>query len=1339
MKIKKHININGLLVILALFIFGFGFDIRPDDKELFIGGGGSGVEIKPNVMILMDSSGSMNGIIFYPKNGLDNIAGTSDDGYDPGINYSGTVDGFTSSTNYLDDTESGWYARWVYSGNAREKSQSQLEGWSGKNFWTGCYAGDGTPDNFQVGSFGTYFRVGDKVIFRDTSKPYNSAVATLSSRYTKDGNNWFKLTDIEGGPITVNGGHFQQAPDGENWNPVVINMYGTTDLGYEVRWLRNYVEWVFIHAADEKQEAVSHFSTWGTFDVNSTPAERLSDCATPGNDDLSGTNPRIQKLFTRIQTAREVVCRVASDSNDIVKLGLFKFNGTNGGTLQEELADMADGSSELVAYKDNVWGIAADSWTPLAEALADVWYYFKPGPNSKTYWPVDYEIDNNLVNHPTANPVTPIDWYCQTNYVVIMTDGESSKDGFNDSGKYGDSAFLQKPVKRSEPWTDWDDGWGDPDNNDDKNSGYRPAGYSSSDTYCPNYTCWLTGSGGTDLLDDVAYFLRHQDMFPDDHYGDDSETGWPGDQNIYTYTIGFNFDNHMLEQAAVNGEGAYYTANSYLELVDAFRQVITSINLRNFAFASITAPRKTATATDADLTVSYVGYFLPSVASALWEGHLVAFELQDQWGFDADDSGGVEPEELVYDTKESCLTNSSGKECLRSVSLSIGQEWDIADPGRIPADRALYTHNNNTTKIDFNVSQKTAIKPLIDASLTDVQVESIIDKIREPRLADIFHSDVSFIGAPPFGKQLFSTFDPPGESDETFATFYSNHENRAKVLYAGTNDGIYHMFYADGVNAGHEAWGFIPDEVLPSLKKIVLDGEHTYTVDGRATTADIYFKKPGDTINTWSTVMVFGLRDGGNAYYALDISDIGSSPKILWKFKDSTYSGKSYGKPVFGRLRLPDPDDAGKTIARWVVFLAGGFGFNSENAGDQEGKSVFILDAATGELLYMIGFDDTNGAAGAGAGTQKEVAVSDNGNNKFLTQSPLFNFPIPGSFTAVDADRNGFVDTLYFGNTGGHMFKTDVSDSDIANWQTFVVFEREYIADKFSADIELNGINGEVFTMKKKGFTLGDPVMGKTSYATGYITDIDDFDITVTTTSGTFVDEETLVTRTYDPIFHTPAVFYDQCGQLWVAFGTGDRDRPRTNSAKGRFIAVKDNGTTNLIEDTSGSKGSKTLQEITFGSDDTIAENDYDDTANGFFFDFPDDGEKIFDPKPFSLPDKDRNPHIYFNTYQPPSSSGTGPSTNPCAAPPEGNLFIYDIALMGCGTPDGGEEGGTTTLEASRNTGRFAGGGGYGQEDVIYTTESGNVGDVHGDTQATTTVVIDSTSGEIVYWKEKKR
>lgn len=1379
------------LILIAVMVSIFGFFLRPDDKELFMGSSAASALVKPNIMIVMDSSSSMNTVIFYPGKGLDGKVDTADDGYKPNVTYSGNVDSvvglytdLTVKDTLLLNTPT-WVARWITAAGVANQYEQPLA----NQYWTGCYATDGTGKNFQVGSNEANFSVGERVMYRNTAvAPFSPAVAKIKKKYISGGQPWFELEDIQGGPILANAtytkAYFQRRP-GET--AVIVKLWGGRDAWgsdaqcqYEdARYPVNYLKWMFIHATDDMRKGITHFCTYASFNTASTiPAgfkTKMVEGQSIGTIDSycdKGNHTNLTQLWTRIQVGREVMCWLARYQSKNMWMGLMAFeappnlkfcpNFDNdrandvtfdpaGGNLIDGLGDNSELAS-LVDYISKVYLVKANSRGALAETLLDTWDYYKPGPSDgKDYWPVDILLANGTLS--TANAVSYIKYWCQNNYVILMTGGSTSYDDFTNT-KYDGSMFRSSsyPVRRNPDTLEdqvWTKGWGDTDNYDPLPANYNPG----TATYCPNYTCWSPTVKGTDYLDDMAYFMRFQDLYPDrpapdnaPYFSDDPLTGWPGNQKIYTYVIGFNADNNLLQQTAINGDGGYYTADNYEELTQAFQNAITSINLRNFAFSSITAPKKTATATNDEVTLSYIGYFMPSASTSVWEGHMLANPLIDLWGFDVDGNGEVGPEESVYETEEDCYNNrtSDDQVCTRWLTLSLSQVWDAAD--HMPENRNLWTHNNSTL-IEFAGSNSAALNPLFgglpadsdgDGAADYAPALQIIDKIRTPQLGDIFHSDLAFVGPPPYGKQFIANLAPPDPEDQTFAEFYEANKDRRRVVYAGTNDGILHMFYADKLEGGDELWGFIPDEVLPSLKNIVLNNTHTYTVDGRITPDDIYYDKDGDGKNEWSTIAVFGLRQGGRSFYCLDVTEVGTQPSLLWKFNDTTHSGYSWGKPVIGRVKIDDPDDPGTIIPKWVVILPGGYEFNRDTPqlpntpNDLRGKAIFVLDAATGELLWMIGYKKPNGAA----------AVYDSGgvipftddmtdDRRHLTTVAEFNYPIPSSMTVIDRDGNGFLDTIYFGNLGGHLFKTDISAVDPAGWETKILF-KDYIPKNGPYTLSTKTSETQFTLSAKPTFALGAHIMGQTSFATAYVTAIAVKDITVTVINGSFVQGESIISRTYDPIFLSPSVAYDKCYQLFLCFGTGDRDRPRTNLDKGRFICFKDNDATfpHTIEDNSGTI-SPTLQQLTW----TLVSGQYKlanttiTNTNGWYFNFPNTSEKMFDPEPIILPDLQINPHIYFDTYQPPPSKITN-KDNPCDMPPEGTMTLYDLKLT-CGANE--------SIEGTSDTGRIAGGGVYeGKEYILYLTKSKEVAGVP-DENIYTEAKSFGDIGGLVFWKEKKR
>jgi type IV pilus assembly protein PilY1 len=199
------------------------------------------------------------------------------------------------------------------------------------------------------------------------------------------------------------------------------------------------------------------------------------------------------------------------------------------------------------------------------------------------------------------------------------------------------------------------------------------------------------------------------------------------------------------------------------------------------------------------------------------------------------------------------------------------------------------------------------------AGFDETQVEPILDwmtgAVGSPRdagqaLGDIYHGSPIVLSTP--------TFDT---ADEAFNLFRREPivARRPVTVLVNSNDGILHAFsvenYKDTIgkqyeySAGQEIWGFVPPLLINDLKSN-LDGHRTW-LDGTPVIKDVYFNRtPGGVgIQTggdkYHTVLITGMRGGGNAYVALDITDI-HEPKFLWQFTDENM-GYTYGQAAIGQ------------------------------------------------------------------------------------------------------------------------------------------------------------------------------------------------------------------------------------------------------------------------------------------------------------------------------------------------------------------------------------------------------------------------------------------------------
>jgi type IV pilus assembly protein PilY1 len=269
---------------------------------------------------------------------------------------------------------------------------------------------------------------------------------------------------------------------------------------------------------------------------------------------------------TRIQVARQVAINVINENPDI-RFGAFKFAYDQGGILVGECTSDPD---KLKQLKDNIALLKAKTWTPLAETLYDVTRYLRAvGPYSRYTSPIQYR--------------------CQKNFAIVITDGLPAYDKDVEHNSY--DTYSEYPNKRLPNW--------DGINND------RPLGNADESI-----------EGSYLYLDDVALFGYEIDMKKGGN--DAAGVSWDDPnyarQNMYTYTIGFTVDNEMLADAAKYGNGLYMTASNTEQLKAALKTALADISDKVLSSSSSAA--SSGSLSDADL-------FFPEYNSQYWTGELI--------------------------------------------------------------------------------------------------------------------------------------------------------------------------------------------------------------------------------------------------------------------------------------------------------------------------------------------------------------------------------------------------------------------------------------------------------------------------------------------------------------------------------------------------------------------------------------------------------------------------------------------------------------------------------------------------------------------------------------------
>lgn len=242
------------------------------------------------------------------------------------------------------------------------------------------------------------------------------------------------------------------------------------------------------------------------------------------------------------------------------------------------------------------------------------------------------------------------------------------------------------------------------------------------------------------------------------------------------------------------------------------------------------------------------------------------------------------------------------------------------------------------------------------------------------KLGDIYHSTPVVVGGPAF---YFS--------ENNYSAFYNNNKNRERMVYVGANDGMLHAFKAKATSGdGGEVFSIIPRNLLGNLKS--LRSTHDFYVDSSPKAYDVYFSSD----SKWKTVLVSGERGGGPYYFALDIT-VPNDPQILWEWTD-TDMGDTWARPDIGKVKV-------NGVTKTAAFITGGY-----STSNSTGNCFYAVDIETGTTL--------KGWTGLGSTDNK----------------------IPSGATAFDADGDGFVDYVYFGDTKGSVWKVDVRSDVTDNW-----------------------------------------------------------------------------------------------------------------------------------------------------------------------------------------------------------------------------------------------------------------------------------------------------------------
>jgi type IV pilus assembly protein PilY1 len=755
------------------------------------------------------------------------------------------------------------------------------------------------------------------------------------------------------------------APGGENKR--AKNGTGTTDSNFWTSGTSNLFSWTGV-------QRVSMFSAnyinWYTSTDAGTKKTRLSIVQDVANDlitDLKGVN-----------------------------LGIMRYSAdAQGGMVMWPVSEMTDDARSNM--HDIVNGFIPEGNTPLSETMWEAYSYLAGKE-------VTFGDDSKVVDHyeevcawwgcfdspvlglkpsvkESKTPKTeesrtydgPMDYSCQTTYVVYLTDGLPTEDNDAD-GKIEALTGKKCPDKIPNP---------------DKN--------------------WPTSGR---CLETLTGYMHDTDLRPD----------IVGDQKVITYVIGFGSSiassKDYLEAVAKAGGGQAYTQSDAAGLAATLEDIF--LKVQEAADSTFVAPSVSVNAFNRsqNLNELFISVFAPS-KNTHWPGNLKKYRIYNSniYGIGTD-APAVDPNTGFFAEKSQAL-NSKGVQDGPKAALG-----GAANSLPAYASRKMYTYLGGADK-DLTISanafhvDNSAIKDTDVDAVGDVERARVINYTRGEDLRDEDKDDNR-------AENHFRMGDPM-HARPAILVHGGTEAAPDGTVFVPTNDGVLHAFDMASVGTDTtvtvkettERWAFIPQEFLKLQGALYDDGplaNRAYALDGdvRVFKYDVNQNGVIDTADGDKAYIFFGTGRGGRTYYALDVTLI-NKPKFLWKIDNNVTGfgrlGRTWSAPQIARVQI-GATGAGQNAQKFVLIFGGGYDPANDNepdpfsfrTNDIMGNRIFMVDLESGALLWR------GGDSGVGL----------NFVNSKMTHA------IPGNITVMDTDGDRFADRMYAADMGGQVWRFDI-------------------------------------------------------------------------------------------------------------------------------------------------------------------------------------------------------------------------------------------------------------------------------------------------------------------------
>ncbi len=925
--------------------------------------------VQPNIFFMLDDSGSMDWEVLLTKGALSTM-----DADDQTTQNRGNMDFSPNTTLLLRLKHCAGYNALAY-----DPAQTYTP-WKGEDYYDVAFD-DQDPTNALVNPYTGSGNSGSDCHRRGTVYNYNGRTCNLLTEFNTDGAFYFLWNDAN------SDGEYQ---DGECPNAEADQMF-VKDLP--------------LHGTEGNLNSQTNYANWFSY------------------------------YRKREYVMKRAMSEVIQESTERMGLGTINQNnrviGTGEvGTVVKDVDDQTlpinqDAVTAKRTLLHNLLKVNSGGGTPLRLGLENVGKYFRNEMNSSALF--DFTPPDDPDSAAGHSPILSAEngGICQQNFAIVLSDGfwNGNDPSVANADGDGDTLYDGQSYADDEPNTLADVAMEYYENdlleslaNDVGTVSITRGQDDNPQQHLVTFTVafGITGTipdedpaGGPCLppnrTDSVAaqnWPTRCDETLP---------TGWPTPVENTSTTV-----DDMLH-AAWNGRGLYLNAKDPDDLIRRFQDAISNISSRETTAAA-------AVAVNSINLVNGDFIFQGRFDSTNWSGELRAIQI-------GQDGNG----QLAWTTATTLDLRADPRVMVtyngtQGIGFHLPTDYQSPGGNEMTAAQVADLMTNAPFASDTEDADEKAANQAYGESLVDFLRGDHSNEGFDPtdfrsrgghRLGDIIHSAPFYVGDP------YAALYPDnieGGGDNSYQQWANvDALDRRKMLYVGANDGALHGFNAE---TGVEVFAYFPQAVYSSENHGGLhwladqNYDHSYYVDQTPVAAEVFVDSPNDNLGRrWRTVLVGGLRGGGRALFALDVSDptafdseVNAAGKVLWEFTHDDL-GFTYSQPTIARLNGPVVN--GANTGRWAAIF--GNGYNPGPASDGKAKLFIVYLDNQAPRFKVI---DT----GIGSIANSDCLDGTSNCNGMSTPAVL------------DLSGDGIADRVYAGDVLGNLWAFDLTSADSNQW-----------------------------------------------------------------------------------------------------------------------------------------------------------------------------------------------------------------------------------------------------------------------------------------------------------------